>query len=44
MFNAITVRKMSFDFDPEVVPRWYAVACATYGLYLAALCYWARRH
>ena len=30
--------------SPEVVPRWYAVACATYGLYLAAVCYWARRH
>ena len=29
---------------PEVVPRWYAVTCATYGLYLAAVCYWARRH
>ena len=30
--------------SPEVVPRWYAVTCATYGLYLAAVCYWARRH
>jgi uncharacterized membrane protein HdeD (DUF308 family) len=28
---------------PELVPRWYSIACAAYDVYLAALCYWARR-
>ena len=27
----------------EIVPRWYVVGCATYDVYLGALCYWARR-
>lgn len=27
----------------EVVPHWYAVGCAVYDSYLAALCYWTRR-
>jgi hypothetical protein len=27
----------------ELTPRWYVVGCAVYDVYLAALCYWARR-
>jgi hypothetical protein len=26
-----------------LTPRWYVVGCAVYDVYLAALCYWARR-
>ena len=26
-----------------LVPRWYVIACAAINLYMAALCYWARR-
>ncbi len=29
--------------SPAVAPRWFAVGCAAYDVYLAALCYWARR-
>lgn len=29
--------------SPLVAPRWFAVGCAAYDVYLAALCYWARR-
>jgi hypothetical protein len=28
---------------PGLAPRWFVVACAAYDVYLAALCYWARR-
>jgi hypothetical protein len=28
---------------PEVMPRWYAIASASYDLCLAAICFWARR-
>ena len=28
---------------PPVAPRWYAVGSAIYDVYLAAICYWARR-
>ncbi len=28
---------------PSVTPRWYVVGCATYNVYLAGWCYWARR-
>jgi hypothetical protein len=27
----------------ELAPRWYVVGCASYDVYVAALCYWARR-
>ena len=29
--------------SPEVIPHWYAVGCAVYDIFLAALCYRARR-
>lgn len=29
--------------DPSLAPRWFAVGCAVFNLYVAALCYWARR-
>jgi uncharacterized membrane protein HdeD (DUF308 family) len=29
--------------EPGLAPRWYAVGSAVFDLYLAALCYWARR-
>lgn len=29
--------------SPEIVPHSYAVGSAVYDIYLAALCYWARR-
>lgn len=29
--------------EPSLAPRWYAVGCAVLDLYIAALCYWARR-
>lgn len=29
--------------SPAIAPRWFAVGCAAYDVYLAALCYWARR-
>ena len=28
---------------PELVPRWYVIGCAASNLYVAAVCYWARR-
>lgn len=29
--------------SPILAPRWFIVGCAAYDVYLAALCYWARR-
>jgi hypothetical protein len=29
--------------EPGLVPRWYAVGSAVFDLYVAAICYWARR-
>jgi len=29
--------------SPTLAPRWFTVGCAAYDVYLAALCYWARR-
>ncbi len=29
--------------SPVVTPRWFAVGCAAFDVYIAALCYWARR-
>lgn len=29
--------------SPDLAPRWYIVGCASYDVYVAALCYWARR-
>lgn len=29
--------------SPALAPRWFTVGCAAYDVYLAALCYWARR-
>ena len=29
--------------SPAIAPRWFTVGCAAYDVYLAALCYWARR-
>ncbi|HUL72962.1 MAG TPA: hypothetical protein VLT86_07660 [Vicinamibacterales bacterium] len=29
--------------SPDLVPRWYVVGCASYNVFIAALCYWARR-
>jgi hypothetical protein len=29
--------------SPEVAPPWYTLACAIYDVYIAALCWWARR-
>jgi hypothetical protein len=29
--------------SPTIAPRWFAVGCAAYDVYVAALCYWARR-
>jgi hypothetical protein len=29
--------------SPDLAPRWYIVGCASYDVYIAALCYWARR-
>jgi hypothetical protein len=28
---------------PALAPRWFTVGCAAFDVYLAALCYWARR-
>jgi hypothetical protein len=28
---------------PELMPRWYAVGCAVFDVYIGALCYWSRR-
>jgi hypothetical protein len=27
----------------DLAPRWYTIGCATYNVYLAGICYWARR-
>ena len=27
----------------DLAPRWYIVGCASYDVYVAAVCYWARR-
>jgi len=27
----------------DLAPRWFTAGCATYDVYLAAVCYWARR-
>ena len=27
----------------DLAPRWYSIGCATYNVYLAGVCYWARR-
>jgi hypothetical protein len=29
--------------SPDLAPRWYIVGCASFNVYLAALCYLARR-
>ncbi len=29
--------------SPEMAPRWFSIGCALYNVYLAAICYWARR-
>jgi hypothetical protein len=29
--------------SPDLAPRWYVVGCASYNVFIAALCYWARR-
>lgn len=29
--------------SPAIAPRWLTVGCAVFDVYLAALCYWARR-
>ena len=29
--------------SPDLAPRWFTAGCATYDVYLAAVCYWARR-
>jgi hypothetical protein len=29
--------------SPDLAPRWYTAGCATYNLYVAAICYWVRR-
>jgi hypothetical protein len=29
--------------SPELSPRWFSTGCAMYNVYLAGLCYWARR-
>jgi hypothetical protein len=29
--------------SPEIAPHWYTVGCAIYDVYIAALCWWARR-
>ena len=29
--------------SPAVAPRWFTVGCAAFDVYMAALCYWARR-
>jgi hypothetical protein len=29
--------------SPEIAPHWYTVGCAIYDVYIAGLCYWARR-
>lgn len=28
---------------PDLAPRWYIIGCATYDVYFAGICYWARR-
>ena len=28
---------------PGIAPRWFTIGCAAYDVYIAALCYWARR-
>jgi hypothetical protein len=27
----------------DLAPRWYTIGCATYNVFLAGVCYWARR-
>ena len=29
--------------SPDLVPRWYAVGCAIFDVFIAAVCYWTRR-
>ena len=29
--------------SPAIAPRWFVVGCSAYDVYIAALCYWARR-
>jgi len=29
--------------SPDVIPHWYAVGCATYDVFIAGLCFWARK-
>jgi len=29
--------------SPDLAPRWFTAGCATYDVFLAAVCYWARR-
>ena len=29
--------------SPAMAPRWFAVGCSAYDVYIAALCYWARK-
>jgi hypothetical protein len=29
--------------SPDIAPHWYTVGCAIYDVFIAALCYWARR-
>ena len=29
--------------SPDIAPHWYTVGCGVYDVYVAGLCYWARR-
>jgi len=29
--------------SPDLVPRWFVIGCASYDIFIAAVCYWARR-
>ena len=29
--------------SPEIEPRWFTIGCAVYNVYLAGVCFWARR-
>jgi uncharacterized membrane protein HdeD (DUF308 family) len=29
--------------SPYLMPRWFAIGCAIFDVYIAAVCYWARR-
>lgn len=29
--------------SPDLAPRWYTIGCAVHNVFLAAVCYWARR-